>query len=77
MTVAIIFILYILNVGTFFVVEIICLKNASFRLWFQEFLDLWDSCHNTPPWEAVSCIRSSSTFKHFYRTTFEAKILLT
>ncbi|VDI21300.1 proteasome activator subunit 4 [Mytilus galloprovincialis] len=26
--------------------------DQGFKLWFEEFIDLWDSCHNTPPWEA-------------------------
>lgn len=26
--------------------------DRGFKLWFKEFIDLWDCCHNTPPWEA-------------------------
>lgn len=28
--------------------------GLGYELWFNEFMDLWKTCHNSPPWESVS-----------------------
>lgn len=36
----------------------VCVKpeeaDISYKLWFEEFLTLWDVCHNAAHWENVS-----------------------
>lgn len=30
--------------------------GLGYELWFNEFMDLWKTCHNSPPWESVSFV---------------------
>lgn len=32
------------------------LNFRGYKLWFKEFMTLWDVCHNAPNWECVSLI---------------------
>lgn len=30
--------------------------HISYELWFHEFMNLWEVCHNAPIWEVVSVL---------------------
>lgn len=34
--------------------------HLGYKLWFEEFLNFWEVCHNAPPWECVSLYQYQS-----------------